>query len=152
MVVRLLVAGITGAVISMIVGWLIWGMLLANYFASTLSPAGKAVIATEPRILPLTVAQLAFGFFYAFIFIRWADIRSLTSGLFAGAVIGFFLALTTDLMNDAFLTNIHVGANTPVMLVDIACAVVLGACIGAGEGLVLGLMSKGGTPSAAAAA
>jgi len=144
MLVRLLVAGITGAVISMIVGWLIWGMLLANYFASTLSPVAKTVIAAEPRFLPLTVAQLAFGFFYAFIFVRWAGVRSLTSGLFAGAVIGFFIALTGDLMNDAFMTNMHVGANTPVMLVDIACAIVLGACIGAGEGLVLGFMSKGG--------
>lgn len=152
MVVRLLVAGITGAVISMIVGWLIWGMLLANYFASTLSPVGKTVIASEPRFLPLTVAQLAFGFFYAFIFVRWAGVRTLTSGLFAGAVIGFFIALTGDLMNDAFMTNIHVGANTPVMLVDIACATVLGACIGAGEGLVLGIMSKSGGSAAEAAA
>ena len=123
MLVRLLVAGITGAVISMIVGWLIWGMLLANYFASTLSPVAKTVIAAEPRFLPLTVAQLAFGFFYAFIFVRWAGVRSLTSGLFAGAVIGFFIALTGDLMNDAFMTNMHVGANTPVMLVDIACEI-----------------------------
>jgi hypothetical protein len=152
MVVRLLVAGITGAVISMIVGWLIWGMLLANYFASTLSPVAKTVIAAEPRFLPLTVAQLAFGFFYAFIFVRWAGVRSLTSGLFAGAVIGFFIALTGDLMNDAFMTNMHVGANTPVMLVDIACAIVLGACIGAGEGLVLGIMSKGGGSASEVAA
>ena len=152
MLVRLLVAGIVGAVVSMIVGYVIWGILLGSYFASTLSPLGQQVIAQEPRFLPLSVAQLAFGFFYAFIFVRWARIQSLTSGIFAGAVIGFFLALTMDLMNDSFMVGLHVGANTPPMLVDIAAAVVNGALIGAAEGLVLGLMSKGGTvPSEAAA-
>ncbi|MFL6374817.1 MAG: hypothetical protein ACJ73D_09140 [Pyrinomonadaceae bacterium] len=153
MLVRILIAGIVGAVVSMIVGWLLWGMLLANYFASTLSPLGKSVIATNPRFLPLTVAQLAFGFFYAFILVRWAKATNLVSGLFAGAVIGFFLALTGDLMNDAFMVGIHVGANTPPMLVDIAGATVLGACIGGVQGLVLGMMGKGSSaPSEAAAA
>lgn len=143
MLVRLLVAGIVGSIVSMIVGWLIWGMLLANYFASTMTASAKTVISAEPRLVPLIAAQLAFGFFYAFIFVRWAKVQSLASGVFSGAVIGFFLALTMDLMNDAFMVNMHVGANTPVMLVDIACAIVLGACIGAAEGLVLGMMSKG---------
>ena len=143
MLVRLLVAGILGSIVSMIVGWLLWGMLLANYFASTLSETGKTVMSPQPRIVPLIAAQFAFGFFYAFIFVRWAKVRSIASGVFSGAVIGFFLALTMDLMSDASMINMHVGANTPVMLVDIACAIVLGACIGAGEGLVLSLMSKG---------
>jgi hypothetical protein len=144
MLVRLLVAGIVGTVVSSVVGWVIWGMLLANYFASTMSELGKSVISPTPRVIPLIAAQLAFGFFYAFIFVRWANVRSLSSGVFAGAVIGFFLALTMDLMNDAFMVGIHVGANTPPMLVDIACATVLGAIIGGAEGLVLGMMSKGG--------
>jgi hypothetical protein len=152
MLVRLFVAGIVGSIVSMLLGWLIWGMLLANYFASTMSELGKTVMSSQPRFLPLTAAQLAFGFFYAFIFVRWAGVRSLTSGLFAGAVIGFFLGLTTDLMNDAFLVGMHVGANTPIMIVDVAAATVLGACIGAAEGLVLGMMSRTGSDAAPAAA
>jgi len=153
MLVRILVAGIVGAIVSSVVGWLIWGTLLANYFASTLSALGKTVIAGQPRVLPLIAAQFAFGFFYAFIFVRWAKVQSLASGLFAGAVIGFFIALTGDLMNDSFMVGIHIGANTPPMLVDIVCATVLGACIGAAEGLVLGMMSKSGNaPSEPAAA
>ena len=144
MIVRVIVAGIVGAIVSFMLGWIIWGMLLANYFASTLSATGKTVIATEPRFVPLVAAQLAFGFFYAFILEKWAGARSLASGAFAGTVIGCFMAVCIDLMNDAFLVNMHVGANTPVMLVDIAAATVVGACIGAAEGLVLGLMSKGG--------
>lgn len=144
MIVRVIAAGVVGAIVSFILGWLIWGMLLANYFASTLSATGKTVIATEPRFIPLVAAQLAYGVFYAVILDRWAGARSLSSGALAGAIVGFFMALTMDLMNDAFLVNMHVGANTPIMLVDIAAATVVGVCIGAAEGLVLGLMSKGG--------
>ncbi|HEY2847143.1 MAG TPA: hypothetical protein VGI80_04945 [Pyrinomonadaceae bacterium] len=151
MLVRLLVAGIVGAVVSMIVGWLLWGMLFANYFASTLSELGHKVTSAEPRFMPLTVAQLAFGFFYAFIFVRWANVRSLTSGIFAGAIIGFFLAVTMDLMNDSFFVGLHVGANIPPMLADIGLAIVNGAFIGGAEGLVLGLMSKASKSSEAAA-
>jgi hypothetical protein len=152
MLVRVLVAGVVGAIVSFMLGWIIWGMLLANYFASTLSATGKTVISAEPRFIPLIAAQLALGFFYAFILERWAGARTLASGAIAGAIIGFFLALTMDLMNDAFLINMHVGANTPVMLVDIACATFSGLCIGAVQGAILGLMNKGTAAPAAPAA
>jgi len=152
MLVRILVAGIVGAIVSFMLGFAIWGVLLANYFSSTLSATGKTVIAAEPRMMPLIVAQLAYGLFYAVILERWAGARSLAKGAVVGAIVGFFLALTMDLMNDAFMVNVHVGANTPVMLVDIACATIVGICIGGAEGLVLGMLSKGGssTPEAAA--
>lgn len=152
MIVRVLVAGIVGAIVSMMLGWLVWGMLLANYFASTLTPAAKAVVSFQPRWIPLVVAQLGFGFFYAFVLDRWVGARSLGAGLFAGAVIGFSMSAIGDLMTDAFTINMHVGPNTPVMLVDIVCATVVGACIGAVEGLVLGLMSRGTGTTAEAVA
>ena len=151
MLVRILVAGIVGTIVSFFLGWVVWGMLLANYMASTLSPTAKTFISEQPRWLPLIVAQLGFGFFYAFVFDRWAGARSLTSGLFAGAIIGFSFAFISNLMNDAFIINLHVGANTPPMIVDIAAGTVVGAVIGAAEGLVLGMMSKGSSPTAAAA-
>lgn len=153
MLVRILVAGIVGAIVSFFLGWVVWGMLLANYFASTLTATAKTVMSAEPRFLPLVVAQLGLGFFYAFVLDRWVGARTLAAGAFAGAVIGFSMAAIGDLMNDAFFVNMHVGANTPVMLVDIACATLVGVCIGAAEGLVLGMLSKGGSaPSQAAAA
>jgi len=143
MLIRILVAGIVGAVVSMIMGFLVWGMLLASYMESTMSPAAKAVISSNPRMLPMIAAQLGFGFLFAFVFVRWAGVRSLVSGMFAGAVLGFFYAFITNLMNDAFFVNLHIGSNTPPMIVDIAAGTVVGAVIGAAEGLVLGMMDKG---------
>jgi len=152
MLLRVIVAGLVGAVVSMIMGWLVWGTLLASYFASTMTPAAKTFISTEPRLMPLIAAQLGFGLFYAFVFERWANVRTLMGGIVAGAILGFSIGAIMDLMNDAFMINMHIGSNTPVMLVDIACGTFVGAVIGAAEGLVLGMMSKGGsTPTEAAA-
>jgi len=144
MLIRIVVAGIVGTIVSMTAGFVVWGMLLSNYMQSTLSPAAKTVMAEQPRMLPFIVAQLGFGFFYAFVLDRWAGARSLVSGLYAGAVLGFFYALITNLMNDAFFVNLHIGANTPPMIVDIAAGTVVGAVIGAVEALVLGMLNKGG--------
>jgi len=151
MLIRILVAGLVGAVVSMVMGFLVWGTLLAGYMESTMSPAAKTFISTTPRMLPMIVAQLGFGFFFAFVFERWAGVRSFVTGMFAGAVLGFFYAFITNLMNDAFLVNLHIGANTPPMIVDIAAGTVVGAVIGAAEGLVLGMMNKGGRTAEVAA-
>lgn len=149
MLIRVLVAGIAGTLVSMAAGFVVWGMLLANYMQSTLSPAAKAVMSPQPRMLPFVAAQLGFGFFYAFVLERWAGARALMSGLYAGAILGFFYALLANLMNDAFFVNMHVGANTPPMIVDIAAGTVVGSIIGAAEALVLGWMSKRGAPAEA---
>ncbi|HTH51462.1 MAG TPA: hypothetical protein VL501_05995 [Pyrinomonadaceae bacterium] len=151
MMIRIVVAGIVGTIVSMVAGFLVWGMLLSSYMQSTLTPAAKAVLSEQPRMLPFIVAQLGFGFFYAFVLERWAGARSAVSGLFAGAILGFFYALITNLMNDAFFINMHIGANTPPMIVDIAAGTVVGGIIGAAEGLVLGMMSKGAAATAAEA-
>jgi uncharacterized membrane protein len=116
-----------------------------------MTPAAKTFISTQPKLVPLIAAQLGFGLFYAFVFERWANVRSLTAGAVAGAILGFSIGAIMDLMNDSFMVNMHIGPNTPVMLVDIACGTVVGAVIGAVEGLVLGMMSKGGSAPAEAA-
>ena len=152
MVLRVIVAGIVGAIVSFVLGWVIFGMLLANYFASTMTPTAKAVMSAEPRMMPLIAAQLGYGFFFAFVLEKWAGARSIVSGAVAGAIMGFSMSAIYDLMTDAFTVNMHIGANTPVMLVDIAAATFLGLCIGAAEGIVLGMMSKGGGSPAEAAA
>src|SRR4051794_27415286 len=151
MVIRILVAGIVGTIVSMTMGWLVWGMLLANFFASTLTATAKTVMTTQPRMLPLIAGNIGFGFFYAFVLERWAGARTLVSGAVAGAVMGFSIACIMDLMNDAFTVGMHIGSNTPPMLVDIIAGTVVGAVIGAAEGLVLGMMNKESAASETAA-
>jgi ABC-type phosphate/phosphonate transport system permease subunit len=142
MMIRIFVAGIVGTIVSMAAGFVVWGMLLSGYMQSTLSPSAKAVMSEQPRMLPFIAAQLGFGFFFAFVLERWAGARSAVSGLFAGAVLGFFYALISNLMNDAFFVSLHIGSNIPPMLVDIAAGTVVGGIIGAAEGVVLGFMAR----------
>ena len=144
MLVRIIVAALAGALVFFLGGWLIYGVLLRSYFESDMTPAARAVMNTEPNFLPLIVAQIVFGFLFAFIFDYWASIRSWLGGLRAGAILMFLLSLGWDLQMNAFFKDMHAGSPFTITIVDIIAATVLGALAGAAIGAVLGMMRKDG--------
>ncbi len=143
MFVRILAAGLAGAVTFFLGGWVIYGMLLRSYMDSTMSAAAKTVTNTEPAMLPLFIAQLAFGFLFAFIFEYWASIRTFVGGLRGGAILFFFFALGFDMQMNAFFKDMYVGSPYVPIIVDVIAATCLGAIAGGVVGLVLGMMNKG---------
>ena len=142
MLTRILAATVAGAVVMFLYGGLVWGWLLRSYFDGTMSATAKSVMNTEPSFVPLIVAQFIFAALFAFIFDRWASIRTFAAGLKGGAILMCALSLGWDIEMTAFFKDMHVGSPYVPIAVDVIVATVMGAIAGGVIGLVLGKMNK----------
>ena len=93
---RLLLGTLAGFVGYFMGGFVLYTMVFKDMLAS--SNPGMAGVQSEPNMLALVVGNLAAAFLLAYIFEKWAGIRSLTSGALAGATIGALIALSYDSM------------------------------------------------------
>jgi uncharacterized membrane protein len=117
---KVLIAALLGALVSFLLGWLIWGMLLSNFMNEN---AIAGVMRAEDEMIwwALILGQFFFGLLLALIFSRWAGISTFATGAQAGAVLGVLLALYFDLM---MLATTHMFTPTAAVVDVIANAVV----------------------------
>ena len=96
---KILIGGLIGFVVTFILGFLIYGMLLTDFFATNAGSATGVSRAEDAMLfLPLALGHLALGMLLAIILGRWAGIKTFTSGAMAGAVIGFLTGSAYDLI------------------------------------------------------
>jgi hypothetical protein len=141
--VRVLAAAVAGMVVFFLLGWLVWGILLADFMKSH-TVEYKGLMRDMPEFIPLVIANLSWAALIAFVFEQWAGIRTFVGGLRGGAIIMFFISLGGDLMSMAMM-NLFSGYTA--LIVDVIAATVVGAITGGVIGLVLGKMA----PASAAA-
>lgn len=122
-------AGIAGAVANFLLGWIFYGILLADMFPQPEESSQTMVM--------IFLGCLALGLFMAYIFINWAQISTASGGAKAGAIISLFLALYFDF----FQLAMNPEATYTLVAVDVVVMVVMGAITGAIVGLVNGKMS-----------
>jgi len=85
---RAILAGIAGAVFAFFLGWLIFGILLMDYYtANTTSYPG--LMKEMPNLVLIFLSQLIMGLLFAFIFERWAGIKTFGRGIVGGIILGF---------------------------------------------------------------
>lgn len=123
---KVITAGVIGGLVSFFLGWVIWGMLLMDTMtqyqnASCMKPE------SEMNMGLLIVANLIWGFLYAYIFSNWKSELSFKSGLVPGAVMSVMIGLAFDLYTITFTTMSN--SYTPIGINFVANAVV-GAIIG----------------------
>ena len=111
-----LIAGIVGGTVDFVLGWLLYGMLFRDQFPGEM-----------PNMLFIFLGCMTFGFLIAYIFTKWASITRFTTGMVAGAVLGFFLSL----WNNFFMRSNSLDVDYQNMLLDIMIGVVMGALVGA---------------------
>ncbi len=135
---KILVTGLIAGVVHFFLGFLIWGVLLADFFAAN---SGKAtgVSREEPVFWAIIVSSLAFGILLAYIFGKWASISTLATGASAGAVIGLLLGVAYDFM---LFGTTHI-MNMTGTVVDIIVTVAVYAILGAVVGWLLGRAKEG---------
>lgn len=86
-----LISGLIGGIVDWLLGWLIYGTILASMFPQPND--------TMKTMVCIFAGCMAFGFFISYIYNKWANISTGSTGLQAGAVIGFLWAqLQTCLM------------------------------------------------------
>ncbi len=134
---KFLVSGVVGGIVSCLGGYLIYGMLLKDFFAGC---STVQVMRTPETMIwwSLILGCIFMGLTYSYIFNKWANINSAGGGLSAGFVIGLLMTMGTDLImyGTANLSNLK------GTVADIVCGAVLGAITGATVGWMNGMGKK----------
>jgi hypothetical protein len=121
------VAGIVAGIADFLLGWVIWGMLLRDFFEGP-----------DPDMMCIALGCLFYGMLTSYVVVRWAGLATFAKGLGAGAGLGLFYALTAD-----FFMKAHTPEITYEMLaVDVVAMIVAGAVVGGVAAAVNGAMSK----------
>ena len=137
MVTKLILATITGAVMSFLLGWALYGILLMDFFGANMI-IYDGLIKEMPNLLLVFIAGLASWFMISFIFQRWAGFTTFVKGLYGGAFIGLFIGLSIDLSLYSMF-NLY---NAAYIAVDIVVNTALTALIGGVVGAILGYGNK----------
>jgi uncharacterized membrane protein len=133
-----LIGGIVGGVVFFLLGYLFYGNLLAGFFhdhPGTATNVDRAM--GDFQWWALILGNLFFGFFLAYVFIK-SGVTTLTSGLIAGAVLGFLVSASIDLTMYG-TTNI---ASKKMIAADIATTTLMAAIAGAVVAAVIGMLNK----------
>ncbi len=126
---RTVLAALAGAVTLFVLGYLTYVVLLAGFFA-----ANGATALGQPVFWAIFLGELAFGFLLAYIFSRWAAIKTFAGGFQGGAVIGILLALGFGLIQFGAFGNITLTA----VVADAVISLIRYGLAGGVVGLVLG--------------
>ncbi|HJW29796.1 MAG TPA: hypothetical protein VJ508_11220 [Saprospiraceae bacterium] len=128
-----LVAGLIGGVAFFLLGWLIFGMALANMMASHSNMSCMKPMADMSMPL-MVVANLLWGITFGYIFGK-AGIAGFSAGATQGAIIAVLIGLTMDLF---LYTTTNLYPDFTVAGIDIVANAVVGAIGGGVIGWWLG--------------
>ncbi len=136
---KFLVSGIVGGIISFFGGYLVYGLVMMDFFAKNAGTATNVMKAPADMIWWSMIAgSICFGLLMSYIFNKWANINSLGAGASAGFVISLIMTAGFDLMMYGN-TNI---SNLTGTFADIICGGVMGALTGAAVGMMNGMGKK----------
>lgn len=119
-----IMATLAGFVVIFLLGWLFYGLILMDFYASN-SGSAQNVMRTEDDMVwwALILGNLLQAYFLVYVFGTWTNISSFGGGFKAGAIIGLILGLgfnltmygTSNMMNltasliDPFVSMIMMG-------------------------------------------
>ncbi|MBI1782543.1 MAG: hypothetical protein HYR66_14450 [Sphingobacteriales bacterium] len=136
---KTLAGGLIIGVLAFLLGWLIFGMLLMNFYQSnTTSYAG--LMKDPMEIWAIAVANLAFGLMMAYVF-NLGNINTPGKGFTTGLILGLLMTIGFDL----FLYSQYHLMNKKLIGVDIAASAVFDGVLGAVLGWWFGRNSKTGS-------
>ena len=136
---KILVSGIVGGIVSLLGGYLIYGVLLDGFFAKNTGTA-TGVMKDPAQMVwwAMILGSVCYGLFVSYIFSKWGGIVSFGKGLSAGFVLGLLVTAGFDFTMFGS-SNI---SNLTGSLVDIVCGAVLMAIIGGVVGMMNGMGKK----------
>ncbi len=134
---KLIIATLAGAVLYFLLGWVLYGILLMDFFTNN-SIQYEGLMKEMPDLIFMFLSNLVMAFFLAFILDHWANKKSFAKGFTAGLFITFLIGLSFDLM---FYSSMNI--YTPVALVvDVIVVSVMGGITGGVIGWILGSGKK----------
>jgi uncharacterized membrane protein len=136
---KILVAGLVGGAVAFLLGFLVWGLALNSFMAeNTGSATGVMKSEADFNWIAMVLGHLSLGLLFAVIYGRWASISTFATGAQAGAVLGFLISFTYDMISYGS-TNVM---NLTGAIVDIVVSTIISAIIGGVVALMLGRGGK----------
>ena len=129
---KLLFGTIAGGVAFFLLGGLLYGFLLMDFFMNNAGSA-TGVYKEEPEFVTLILGNLVTAFFFTYIFLRFGNVGSFGDGLKAGAIIAFLNALGFNLI---MLGTSNIGTITS-SAVDVVVFTTMGAIAGGIIGILI---------------
>lgn len=125
---KFLIGSLIGGVVLFILGYIFYVALMGSFFES--HSMGANYMKDPPDFLFIILGNLAEGALLAYIFGKWAGIKTAATGAEAGAIIGLLTGLGWDLLmyGTSNLMDIT-GTITDVIVVTIMMAIA-GAAVG----------------------
>lgn len=141
MLTRVLAASVAGGVVFFILGFLLYGLVLdPMVMKPNMNPDALKLMNEPPMWAPLVLGNFVSAFLLAYIFDKWAGIKTFRGGLEGGAIVWFLISLSFQLM---FLAFMKISNNYTPAIADVVGSIVMGAIGGGVIGQVLGMMNKG---------
>lgn len=93
-----LLATLVGFIVLFILGWLIYGLLLMDFYANNAGTTGGVMRPDDEMVWwALILGNLFQTYLLVYIFGNWANITTFSAGLKAGAIIGLIMGLAVNL-------------------------------------------------------
>lgn len=140
MLTRVLAATVAGGIAFFVLGFVIYGLILDPMVMKPNMITYPGLMYETPVWVPLILANFVSALLLAYIFDKWAGIRTFVGGLQGVAVVYFLIALSFQLMFMAFW---NLSKNYIPAVADVVGSTVMGAIVGGVIGQVLGMMNKG---------
>lgn len=121
-----IVGGLVGGIVDWLLGWLFYGIIFVDKFPQPDE--------TTNAMLFITCGCFAFGFFMSYIYNKWTQIATFSTGLKAGAIIGLFMGLIEGFFNLADQGTPNYELFGIGIIISIAMAAIVGGVIGAING------------------
>ncbi len=134
---RVIIGGIVGGVAFFLLGWLIWGLILLNYFQSNINQCAMRPM-QEMIWWSLLLANFGWGFVLAVIY-DWSKTLGWKMGALRGFILGALICISIDLGQYAMSTTFY---NFGALIVDLIATAVMVTIGGGIIGWVLGSIKK----------
>ncbi|MFN3939291.1 MAG: hypothetical protein ACK4IY_01810 [Chitinophagales bacterium] len=135
---KILIAGILTGIISFLLGWAIWGMLLKDYYDSNMIKY-EGLEKENINMVAMIIAQLAGGILLAYIIGNFSGAINMQRGAIIGAIVGLLWCLSIDFI---YLAMMNMFANNMVIVVDVIVNTIFSGILGAFIGWYMGRGAK----------
>jgi hypothetical protein len=138
---KVLLAVLATTVVGFILGWLIFGIALADFYKNN-TTFYQGLEKNPPFFFGFFLGSLFLGILIVYIFDRWAKIDNFMSGLYQGFIIYFLIILSFDIFMYSSMNLFTVS----LVIVDVIANSFLGGIVGGVAGLILGSGKKAAMP------
>jgi hypothetical protein len=134
---KTLYATLAAFVVTFLLSWLVWGILLMDFYEVNTTQY-EGLMKESPNMVLMILGSLLWCFFFTIVIQKWAKVSGFGKGFVIGLVIAFFVAIYFDFYYMATMNMF----NWTLAIVDILLGSVVGGITGGVAGLVLGLGKK----------